>query len=151
MIFPDGVPVYGDKSFRDKKCPKEDAELITFFNQLRRRSPALAAVALHIKNEGQRTGEQAIRERAKGALKTGATDIVITASRSFICELKRKDHTLSRLEGAQKQQLLAGMEVGAFACIALGWEAAFEALEAFIDTLPKAVRARIQYTVELIL
>lgn len=149
MKFPDGIAVFGDMGFRDKKCPVEDAELITFFNELRRRSPALAEVALHIKNEGKRTAQQAAHDRAKGALKTGATDIVITAGQSFICELKRKDHTLSRLEKAQERHLLAGQDVGAYACIALGWEAAFEALEHWLENLPRAARARIQYTKEL--
>lgn len=146
MIFPENIKVFGDTTYRDKQCPKEDAELITFFNELRRRSPTLSAIALHIKNEGKRTAEQAARERAKGALKTGATDIVLMG---FICELKRVDHTLSRLEQPQARYLTAAQECGGFACIALGYMAAFEALEAWLDTLPAAARARIQYTKDL--
>ena len=36
MIFPDGIKVYGDTSLRNKKCPVEDAELVTFINQIKK-------------------------------------------------------------------------------------------------------------------
>lgn len=130
--MPEGITVYGDLKFRGE-CPKEDAELITFFNELRRRSPMLASVALHIKNEGKRTGAQAMAERAKGALKTGATDIVIPGRVSFICELKRLDHTKSRIELPQLHYMKNAQQAGAFTCVALGYLSALCALEHWLE------------------
>lgn len=134
MIFPEGIKVYGDKSFRGK-CAPEDAELITFFNQLRSRYPDIFKIALHIKNEGKRTHQQVNTERAKGALKSGASDIVIPTG--FICELKRRDHTKSRIEDGQPEFMTAAQQHGAFVCIALGWESAFEALEDWLKNKPR--------------
>ena len=46
MLFPDWLPVYGDVSYRGD-CPKEDVELSTFFNQLRKIYPDIAKRAWH--------------------------------------------------------------------------------------------------------
>lgn len=128
MIIPEGIKIYGDINFRDKKCPKEDAELATFFNQLKSKYPELAKVALHIKNEGVRTAKQAEREKIKGALLKGAVDIVIPAIR-FVAELKRTDHTLSKIDNEQVEYLISNQALGGFSCICLGYKAVFEALE----------------------
>lgn len=130
MKFPEGITVFGDKDYRGD-CPLEDADLITFFNQLRKKYPHLADVALHIKNEGKRNVRQIQRDRAKGALNSGASDIVIVGSTSLVCELKRKDHTKSTITAEQVTFLNNAENSGAFVCIALGWEAAIEAVDQF--------------------
>lgn len=133
MIFPDGINVYGDKSYRDKKCPLEDADLVTFFNQLRKLHPDFFRVALHIKNEGKRSNQQVTKDRAKGALNSGASDIVIVGNPTFICELKRQDHTLSTIQKDQVDFLVASRNKGSFVCIALGWQAAIESFEKYLE------------------
>lgn len=130
MIFPEGIKVYGDKEFRNKNTPKEDAELITFINQIKKRFPdTYGRTILHIKNEGKRTVEQVSRDKAKGSLNAGASDIIIPGNPTFVCELKCKDHTKSKIEDEQPSYMLACQNSGAFVCIALGWAAAWEALE----------------------
>ena len=131
MKFPEGIMVFGDKKYRGD-CPVEDADLITFFNQLRKKYPHLADVALHIKNEGKRNVRQVQRDRAKGALNSGASDIVIVGAPAFVCELKRKDHTKSIITAEQVKFLNNAEDSGSFVCIALGWEAAIEAVDGYI-------------------
>ena len=65
------------------------------------------AVMVHVKNEGKRTAIQAKVDRMHGQTK-GASDINIPGSRSFILEMKRKDHTKSGWETGQ-QEYLNGM------------------------------------------
>lgn len=124
MKFPSNIPVYGDLSFRGK-CPSESAEQITFFNQL---PPDLRAVAIHPRNEGKRTAQQAQRHKAEGMTK-GAADIIILGAVPFVCELKRQDHTKSRIEPEQVSFLEAAKEAGCFVCVALGWQGAMLALD----------------------
>lgn len=127
MIFPEGIKVFGDKKHRDKKCPKEAAEQTTFFNQLRKAYPdTYGAVAIHVRNEGKKSVHQVAKEKMEGMV-SGAPDIMIPGNPTFICELKRRDHTLSSLQEGQEPYLLAAQDMGAFVCIALGWEAAMEA------------------------
>lgn len=129
MIFPEGIPVFGDKAFRDKKCPKETLEQVTFVRRIRDRYPdSFGALIFHVKNEGKRTWEQVARDKAEG-MTTGAVDIVIPGGQSFLCELKRRDHTLSKIHEEQVKYLNAGQASGAFACIALGADAAIDAFE----------------------
>lgn len=129
-----GVPVYGDTSFRGA-CPQEAMEQITFFSRLRRTYPATWGVlALHPRNEQQLRGGQhgaLIRHKAEG-MAPGAVDIIIPAKVSFVCELKRRDHTKSRWQPGQLEYLLVAKEAGAFVSVALGCDAAWEALEAWI-------------------
>tara|TARA_A100000172_G_C3039922_1_gene110022 strand:+ start:1713 stop:2117 length:405 start_codon:yes stop_codon:yes gene_type:complete len=132
MKTPDDIPVYGDLSYRGK-CPTEELEQVTFFNKLRREHPEWGAIAIHIKNEGKRTKYQADKDSINGMV-TGASDIIIPASPAFICELKRKDHTKSRISEEQINYLRAARDRGAFICVALGYEAAFQA---FYDYLQK--------------
>lgn len=129
MNFPEGIKVYGDVAYRNKKCPLEAMEQATFFNELRALHPdTYALTATHIKNEGKRTKQQIEREKAQG-LTTGACDITIPGGPSFICELKRQDHTQSSLKDKQGPYMVQAQKSGAFVCIALGWEAAWEAFE----------------------
>ena len=122
MRFPDWLPVYGDVSFRGK-CAVEDVELSTFFNQLRKNYPDLAKRGFHVENEGKKNHDNS---RMKGQL-AGVSDIVIMPG--FCCEMKRRDHTISTWQKGQLDFLKACQDEGAYACVALGWEAAMEAVE----------------------
>ena len=127
-------PVYGDVSFRGK-CPTEALEQVTFFAMLRREYPATwGALAIHPRNEGLKEKGQFAsvqRHTAEGMTK-GAADIIIPGRPALVCELKRRDHTQSAWQDGQVEYLTAAHEAGAFACVALGHEAAWEAVQAWI-------------------
>lgn len=121
--------VYGDTDFRGD-CPLESVEQITFFNKLRREYPdTWGKIALHPRNEQQLKGGQHrgfIKQKAEG-LTPGASDVIIPAKVTFVCEIKRQDHTKSKWQDGQIAYLTAAHEAGAFACVALGYEAAWSA------------------------
>jgi hypothetical protein len=131
MKFPDWLLVFGDTSFRGD-CPKESAEQITFFTQLRKEYPhTLGILALHPKNEEKRSGKQfnqLARDKAMG-LSPGASDVIIPLG--FACEMKRMDHTKCSWQPGQLDYLEAVHNAGGFACVALGWQAAMEAVKAW--------------------
>jgi hypothetical protein len=124
MILPPNIPLYGNPDYRGP-CSTEAAESVTFFNAIRRTK--WGTLALHIKNEGRRSHGQAAWDKAQG-LVTGAADIIIPGAPSFVCELKRQDHTKSRISKEQIAYLEAAQDAGAFVCVALGWQAAMEAV-----------------------
>jgi hypothetical protein len=128
------VPVYGDTKFRGA-CPKEEIEQVTFFNRLRRVYPdTYGLIALHPRNEQQLKGSQhrtLISQKAEGMTK-GAADIIIPGAPTFVCEMKRRDHTLSTWQDGQTSYLVIAEAAGSFACVALGADAAWEAFEAWI-------------------
>lgn len=129
MKLPKTLPVYGDTSYRGE-CPKESAEQITFINTIRSKYPdTWGKIAMHIKNEGKKTVQQVKRDKMEGMV-TGASDIVIG---SFWCELKRKDHTKSKISKEQIEFLEAQLELGFFGCVALGWEGAMFAFEDYLN------------------
>jgi hypothetical protein len=124
-------PVYGDTEWRGK-CPAEAMEQMTFFNKLRREYPETwGRLAFHPRNEAMRLGGQikAVTQHKAEGMTPGASDIIIPARVAFVCELKRRDHTLSQWQDGQIEYLAAAQAAGAFACVALGWEAAWSALE----------------------
>ena len=133
MKFPEWLEgrVYGDLSYRGQ-CPPESAEQITFFTELRKQYPdTLGRLALHPKNEAKRKGKDFTalsRDKAMG-LSPGASDIIIPGNPAFICELKRRDHTKGAWQSEQIPYLEAAHKEGAFACVALGWKAAWAALQ----------------------
>jgi hypothetical protein len=131
MKVPSEIKVYGDMEFRGK-CPSEALEQVTFFARLRRLHPKYGAVALHPRNEGKRTHLQAAKEKSEG-MTTGATDIIIPSNPSFVCELKRRDHTVSTLGQAQVTYMRAAQDTGCFVCLALGADAAWQAFEEWLD------------------
>lgn len=131
MKFPPWLRVFGDTEYRNKKCPVESAEQITFFNTLRRDYPELGRIAIHPRNEGKRTVNQAQRQKAEG-MTAGAADIIIPGSPAFVCELKRLDHALCQWEPDQLEYLATAQTMGAFVCVALGHKAALEALQVWI-------------------
>jgi len=137
MKIPQDIKVFGDMSFRGD-CAKEDLELITFFNQLRIKYPKLAKVAIHPDNEGLVFGtgfNNHTRQKAKGAIRNGAADIIICGSPTFVCEMKRKDHTKSRWQDGQLDFLQTSQGLGAFVCVALGYEAALQALNDWLKLI----------------
>ena len=130
MILPPNIPIYGDTSYRGK-CPTETAEQITLVSAVRRQWPnTIGRVMIHVKNEGKRRHSQATWDQANGMVK-GASDIMAPGCPSLVMELKRKDHTQSRISDEQVEYLEASHEMGAWVCIALGWEAAFAAVKAW--------------------
>ena len=134
MKIPQDIKVFGDMSFRGD-CAKEDLELITFFNQLRIKYPKLAKVAIHPDNEGLVFGtgfNNHTRQKAKGAIRNGAADIIICGCPTFVCEMKRQDHTKSKWQDGQLDFLQTSQGLGAFVCVALGYEAALEAVNNWI-------------------
>jgi len=134
--FPSWLNVYGDIAYRNKSCPSETVEQITFFNTLRRDYPDFGRIALHPRNEGKRTYQQTARQKAEG-MAEGASDIVIPGSPTFVCELKRQDHTLCRWQKGQIEFLETAKDKGAFVCAALGYESALEAFKEWLSTTNK--------------
>ena len=129
MKIPPEIPVYGDMSFRGA-CPREDIEQMSIINKLRLEYPdTFGAVAIHPRNEGLRTNGQfgaLVKYRAEGMTK-GASDLIIPGDPSFVCEIKRQDHTKSKIHQEQIDYLLAAKKAGCFVCVALGAKAAWEA------------------------
>lgn len=133
----DGVTVFGDVTFRGQ-CPTESVEQVTFFNRIRREYPtSWGRLAFHPRNEGIRTIEQAKWQKAEG-LTAGTVDVFIPARVAFVCEMKRQDHTKSAWQPGQVEYLQAAQEAGAFACVALGYLAAWEALETWLKSQAKS-------------
>lgn len=122
------IEVVGDTTYRGP-CAVEDAELITFRNQLEQKYPQYAAVMLHPKNEGKRLKFQADAERAKGALNTGASDIIIPGYPALVIELKRCDHMQSKITLEQLDYLEDVQKIDCWAFVALGWAAAMEVVD----------------------
>lgn len=129
-----GVVTFGDLGYRGK-CPTEAQEQVTFFNRLRRDYGATwGALAVHPRNEGLRSGGQfgaVARHKAEG-MTPGAADIIIPGRVTFVCELKRRDPTICRWEDGQREYLAAAAKAGAFACVALGCDAAWQAVQAWV-------------------
>jgi len=135
--LPNGVLLFGDADFRGK-CPTEAIEQVTFFNTLRREYPETwGALALHPRNEGLKTNGQfsSVAKHSAEGMTPGAADIIIPARIAFVCELKRQDRTQSAWQDGQESFLAAAAAAGAFSCVALGWQAAWEAFEAWRDGL----------------
>lgn len=131
MKLPSDIQVYGDVEYRGA-CPAEGMEQVTFVNRVRREHPTLwGRIIFHPRNEGQRTHYQVLNEKAAG-MTTGASDIIIPGGPAFVCEIKRRDHTKSKLSGEQEVYLNAAKEAGAFVCIALGADAAWQAFEHYV-------------------
>lgn len=133
MKFDIDIPVFGDTEYRNKKCPSETLEQVTFFNRVRRDYPdTWGVIATHIRNEGKFSVQQRVKQKAEG-MTPGASDIIIPGCPTFVCEMKRRDHTISKWQDGQKEYLLTSQKMGAFACVALGADAAMEALEKWIS------------------
>lgn len=127
----DNLPfrVYGDVMFRGK-CPTESLEQVTLFNRLR--ETKIGKLAVHPRNEQLLKGGQfrgVVRQKAEG-MTPGASDVIIPGAMTFVCELKRLDRTKCKWQDGQVEYLTAAHDAGAFACVALGADAAWQA---FLD------------------
>ncbi len=124
------VRVFGERDFRGD-CPPEHVEQATFFARLRREFPETwGLLAIHPRNEQQLRGGQhraLIRHKAEG-MTPGAADIIIPGAPAFVCEMKRQDHTRCKWQEGQVDYLRAAAITGSFACVALGADAAREAV-----------------------
>jgi hypothetical protein len=133
-----GICLYGNQKFRDKNCPLESAEQITFGNHVRAQYPeTFGLILLHPKNEGQLINGQfsaVSKARAMGMAK-GAADIIIPGNPAFVCEIKRADRTRSEISDEQIAYLYAAKSAGAFVCIALGHAAAIDAFENWLKAI----------------
>jgi len=128
LILPPDIPVWGNTDYRGK-CAVENADQVTLFAFIRRQWPKTWGVlAFHQRNEGQRTWGQAQWQKAEGMTK-GTVDLIIPARITLVMELKRKDHTKSEWQPGQVEYLQAAQKAGAYACIALGYEAAIDAVK----------------------
>jgi hypothetical protein len=137
MKLPHDIPVFGNTDYRGD-CPTEAAEQVTFFARIRRKYPdTWGRLALHPRNEGKRTHFQIAHQKAEG-MTSGACDIVIPGNPTFLCELKRRDHTQSVWQKDQEQYLRTAQQLGSFACVALGVDAAEEAFNAYIEKTQRA-------------
>lgn len=127
--IPPQIPVFGSTKYRGD-CPKEAAEQVSFLSLLKSEFPALAKIAVHIRNEGKRTKRQGAQHKLEG-MNTGASDIVIPCCPPMLIELKRRDHTKSTTSQKQLDYLVNSQEQGAFVCYALGAVGAIEAVRAW--------------------
>ena len=73
-------------------------------------------------------------------LNVGSADIIIPASPAFVCELKRKDHTQSKFQAGQVEYLENCQAMGAFVCVALGYEAAIQAVDDYCDLHQRIIK-----------
>lgn len=136
MKFKPELKVFGNQEYRNKNCPKEQLEQITFVRRMREQYPdTLGALLVHVKNEGKRTQGQAFYAKAEG-LTQGASDIIIPVTPPLLIEMKRQDHTTSSWQKGQQEYLLKAQELGAFACVALGADAAMEAVKEYLCSHP---------------
>lgn len=143
MKFFKGLRVFGDINFRGD-CPKEDAELKTFFSDMRAEhqlKDILKHVIFHVNNEGKIPRQQITELKSKGALVKGVSDIIGIGNPMLVLELKRQDHTKSSYEFGQENFLKMSHQAGAFTCVALGYEGAFQALEAWLELDPLKLKA----------
>src|SRR5699024_3719183 len=145
MRFPNWISVFGNRDYRGD-CPQELAEQITFFQWLRLQHPGLHRIAVHPRNEGKRTYHQARMQRLEGALNVGASDVIIPAAPAFVCEIKRRDHTKSRWQEGQQEYLKAAQDAGAFVCVALGADAAIDALQVSLEARKRHSKHTITHT-----
>ena len=137
MKFESWLPVYGDQSYRGD-CPTESNEQVTLFARIRKRWPdTIGRVAIHPRNEGKRTPGQVWYQKAEG-MTDGASDVIIPGCPALVIELKRRDHTTSTWQKGQVEYLKAAHDMGAFVCVALGADAAIEAIECYITKMTKS-------------
>ena len=136
MKLPTNIQVFGKPEALD--TASESTHAITFFNKLRREYPAYGAIATHIRNEGKRTQQQAMRQKAEGMTK-GAADIIIPCCPPFICEMKSRNPN-AKVSPEQIEYLTNAQALGAFVCIAIGYQGAFDAFECFLKKNKKSLQ-----------
>ena len=136
MKWPEWLRVYGDQTYRGD-CPTETAEQVTLFARMRKRWPdTIGRLAVHVRNEGKRTPGQTWHQKAEG-MTTGAPDVIVPGAPALVIEIKRRDHTQSKWQPGQLDYLEAAHNCGAFVCVALGADAAIEAIECYLRITTK--------------
>lgn len=133
MIFPEGIPVFGDQSYRGR-CPAEATEQALCVAWFRAAYPEKGQLIIHPRNEGRRSANRAMIEKLEG-LTSGASDLIVPTRIALVCELKRRDHTQSALQDNQVAYLRRAQAEGAFACIALGLSGFQAAVAAWIEKI----------------
>lgn len=132
--IPKKIPIYGNMDYRNPYCPDEALEQASFFNQIRLNYPkSWGLIATSIQNESGKESGFRTHLAKKAGLIAGAPDVIIPGKRTFLCELKRRDRTKSRVGQKQIDYLLAAQAAGCFVCIALGADAAWEAFNKWKD------------------
>ena len=134
MKTPPTIRTYGG-TFRGK-CPRESVEQSSFFNRIRQEYPETwGLLAVHVRNEGMLVNGQftAITKHRMEGMQKGCADILIPGSPTFVCEMKRQDPTKSILDDEQLKYLEAAQTAGAFACVAFGAAAAWDAFEEWLS------------------
>lgn len=138
MKIPDGIPIYGDINYRSPKCPQESLEQITFISMIRKNYPDTHGITIfHAKNEAKLVNGQfqAINKDKAMGMAIGCSDIHNPGNPSLCMELKRIDHTQSKISDEQVKYLISAQNNGAFSCIALGHVAAMEAFNDWLKLL----------------
>ncbi len=125
MKLPPQIQLFGTPDKTD--AASESQHAMTFFAKLRREYPQYGAIATHIRNEGKRSMAQVQKQKAEG-LTTGTADIIIPANPPFVCELKSRSPRAT-ISSEQIEYLLNAQKLGAFACVAIGYEGAIEAFK----------------------
>lgn len=128
MKIPDHIKSYGEQK-KGTGFPDESAEQKTFFNQLRKKYPQYAAIAIHPKNEQKRKGrdfQTLANDKAMGFC-AGASDIIIPGGPALVIELKKQSG--GRWQPGQVNYLSAAQGAGATVCVAFGWMAAMTAVD----------------------
>lgn len=139
LTLPPGVRLFGDPTYRGK-CPREVIEQVSVINRIRQEYPTTwGLLAFHPRNEqllerGQFSS--VIKHKAEG-MTAGFADLVVVGCPAFVCEIKRRDHTLSTWQPGQREHLEAAANAGAFACVALGAVAAYTAFEEWLACAKK--------------
>lgn len=135
--IPQDVLIFGDCNFRGK-CPLEHVEQVSIINRIRTEYPdTWGKLVLHPRNEGLKEKGQfsAVMKHAAEGMTKGASDIIIPASPSFVCEIKRCDHTQSKWQDGQIEYLQAAAAAGSFACVAFGAVGAWRAFQEWLTWL----------------
>jgi len=125
--IPKNIKIFGNKNFRGI-CPSEHVEQRNFFQILKIKYPKLHKIAMHIKNEGNRTYGQFLYD-AKQGLNVGCCDIIIPCVPSICIEMKRIDQLKSKTTQLQIEYIQNVIEQGGFGCFCLGADAGLEAIE----------------------
>lgn len=131
MIFPDWLPVFGDKNYRGN-CISEDAVHVAFCAWVMHNYPDIYEIMIHPKNEGKRTHQQVALDKKMRSIVLGASDIIIPGNPSLTMEIKLQDHTKSHWQPDQVDYLQRSMSRGSFSCVALGLDGCKAAFSAWL-------------------
>jgi len=130
------VPYYGGDYCGP--CPLERVEQISFINRIRQDYPdTWGLLATHIRNEDGSANARQVKKMKLEGMVAGTADILIMGNPPMALEMKRLDPTKSTLSDDQAAYLVAAQAAGAFACIAFGAVAAWEAFQHWLTLQPE--------------